>query len=284
MSVKNGAELLDRLLKDIVAESASYYVPHFPGTERRDTSENGIVVPHPDDDGTSVVPHRAFSLARFIPLLSDRIYVVSPFTRSFLVSWISVLDSVPELELITYLPHILDGLLYGFFSSSPLLCLTSLHRKYLSDPTEDVRIAAENQLAEFLREIREVTIVRKHREEQERLREVEREERNRVEAEQTKERLPDIAAVPDTERVSSLNGDLPLVPSPEAEKSDGDVELDMNERDVGGAFRWRIRYDAQFSADWIPGQGVRMDYAAIIEILIQQLDPQRERVIDIGYF
>ncbi|KAH9959873.1 vacuolar protein 14 C-terminal Fig4p binding-domain-containing protein [Russula dissimulans] len=243
LSVKNGAELLDRLLKDIVAESASYYVPHFPGTDRRDVGENGIVVPHPDDDGTSAVPRRAFSLARFIPLLSDRIYVVSPFTRSFLVSWISVLDSVPELELITYLPHILDGLL-----------------KYLSDPTEDVRIAAENQLAEFLREIREVTIVRKHREEQERLREVEREERNRAEAEQTKERPSDIAAVPDTERVSSLNGDLP---SSDAEKPDGDAELDMSERDLG---------------DWIPGQGVRIDYAAIIEILIQQLDPQHDEI------
>jgi hypothetical protein len=81
--------------------------------DRRHTSEKGIVVPHPDDDGTSAV-HRAFSLPRFIPLLSDRIYVVSPFTRSFLVSWISVLDSVPELELITYLPHFLDGLLYVY--------------------------------------------------------------------------------------------------------------------------------------------------------------------------
>ena len=114
LSVKNGAELLDRLLKDIVAESASYYVPHFPETEKHRTtdSDNGIVVPHPDDDGTSVMPRRAFSLSRFVPLLSDRIYVVSPFTRSFLVSWISVLDSVPELELITHLPHLLDGLLW----------------------------------------------------------------------------------------------------------------------------------------------------------------------------
>ncbi|KAI9512329.1 hypothetical protein F5148DRAFT_17533 [Russula earlei] len=84
--------------------------------------------------------------------------VVSPFTRSFLVSWISVLDSMPELELITYLPHILDGLLCAF-SLVFTLHLTSPARKYLSDPTEDVRIAAENQLAEFLREIREVTIV-----------------------------------------------------------------------------------------------------------------------------
>jgi vacuole morphology and inheritance protein 14 len=83
--------------------------------EKRRVGENGIVVPHPDDDGTSAAPRLAFSLSRFIPLLSDRIYVVSPFTRSFLVSWISVLDSVPELELITFLPHLLDGLLCELF-------------------------------------------------------------------------------------------------------------------------------------------------------------------------
>ena len=32
-------------------------------------------------------------------------------------------------------------------------------RKYLSDPTEDVRVATENLLADILREIRDVTIV-----------------------------------------------------------------------------------------------------------------------------
>jgi vacuole morphology and inheritance protein 14 len=38
-------------------------------------------------------------------------------------------------------------------------------RKYLSDPTEDVRVATENILADFLREIRHVTAVRKRLEE-----------------------------------------------------------------------------------------------------------------------
>jgi vacuole morphology and inheritance protein 14 len=113
--VKNGAELLDRLLKDIVADSASFYVPHYPETEKirdRALGEHSIVVPHPDAPDSARSPDkRAFSLARFIPLLSDRIYVLSPFTRSFLVSWITVLDSVPELELVTYLPDFLDGLM-----------------------------------------------------------------------------------------------------------------------------------------------------------------------------
>jgi len=39
------------------------------------------------------------------------------FVRQFLVSWISVLDSVPDLDLISQLPTILEGLLL-FLSDS----------------------------------------------------------------------------------------------------------------------------------------------------------------------
>jgi len=39
------------------------------------------------------------------------------FVRQFLVSWISVLDSAPDLDLISQLPAILEGLLY--FLSDP---------------------------------------------------------------------------------------------------------------------------------------------------------------------
>jgi vacuole morphology and inheritance protein 14 len=121
--VKNGAELLDRLLKDIVAESAPMYFPQFAETEkvRRQTQDThsfglGIMVESPDEpnaEATSIpIPkQKAFSLAHFMPLLSERIYVISPFTRSYLVSWINVLDSVPDLELVSFLPEFLDGLL-----------------------------------------------------------------------------------------------------------------------------------------------------------------------------
>lgn len=113
LSVKNGAELLDRLLKDIVAESASVYIPLFPETEKVRDEVQGVLVPFPDGTNgeAELGPRKAFSLAHFIPLLRERIYVVSPFTRSYLVSWMTVLDSVPELELISYLPEFLDGLL-----------------------------------------------------------------------------------------------------------------------------------------------------------------------------
>lgn len=42
----------------------------------------------------------------------------------------------------------------------------TFNRKYLSDPTEDVRVATETLLADFLREIRDVSVVRKRTEEQ----------------------------------------------------------------------------------------------------------------------
>lgn len=39
------------------------------------------------------------------------------------------------------------------------------HSKYLSDPTEDVKVATENILAEFLKEIRDIAILQRRRDE-----------------------------------------------------------------------------------------------------------------------
>jgi vacuole morphology and inheritance protein 14 len=118
LSVKNGAELLDRLMKDVIAESASVYIPQYPETIRLSelNHQTGVLIPRPDwkpeELGPGESANKAFSLAHFVPLLKERIYVVSPFARSFLVSWITVLDSVPELELVSYLPEFLDGLMW----------------------------------------------------------------------------------------------------------------------------------------------------------------------------
>ena len=99
-NVKSGAELLDRLMKDIVTESPS------------------------------------FDLIEFIDLLRDRIYSNNPFSRQFIVSWISLLDSVPDIDVIIFLPKLLDGLL-----------------KILADPTPEIHRMTENVLAEFLSKI-----------------------------------------------------------------------------------------------------------------------------------
>lgn len=177
---------------------------------------------------------KAFSLARFIPLLQDRIYVLSPFTRSYLVSWITVLDSVPELELITYLPEFLDGLL-----------------KYLSDPTEDVRVATENILADFLREIRDVSMVRQRKEEHAESSDLRRSD----------EKLPDIT-------MSHSERALFIPESDFGHDHDGEYSLKDEHKSE----------DYRGTGALVPGQGVRIDYAAIIEILIQQLDNQHDEI------
>jgi len=118
--------MVNLMLRDIVAECAAVYVPKYEPSDalQRQYEEeyynSGIVVgmdstlfAHDKKDGDIVPPlkRKAFSLPRFMPLLAERIQVLNSLTRSFLVQWISLLDSVPDLELVTYLPSIFDGLL-----------------------------------------------------------------------------------------------------------------------------------------------------------------------------
>eukprot|EP01114_Cavostelium_apophysatum_P017154 TRINITY_DN5029_c0_g1_i1.p1 TRINITY_DN5029_c0_g1~~TRINITY_DN5029_c0_g1_i1.p1 ORF type:complete len:719 (-),score=131.55 TRINITY_DN5029_c0_g1_i1:14-2170(-) len=99
-NVKNGAQLLDRLIKDIVTES------------------------------------EGLNIERFIPLLQERVYVINPNCRQFLIAWVMVLNSVPDIDLLQYLPKFLDGLF-----------------NMLQDSTKDIRLETENCLSEFLQEI-----------------------------------------------------------------------------------------------------------------------------------
>ena len=141
LSVKNGAELLDRLVKDIVAESASTYVSVLQSPEEVVSS------PHPSKDSdksSSLDLPTAFSLARFIPLLQERIHVINPFTRTFLVSWVTLLDTIPDLELAHYLPAFLGGLF-----------------KFLSDPNRDVHVATQGTLERFLNEIKKIARIKR---------------------------------------------------------------------------------------------------------------------------
>lgn len=100
-NVKSGSELLDRLLKDIVTES------------------------------------NKFDLVAFVPLLRERIYSNNQYARHFIISWIHVLESVPDINLIDYLPEILDGLF-----------------QILGDNSKEIRKTCEVVLGEFLKEIK----------------------------------------------------------------------------------------------------------------------------------
>lgn len=253
MSVKNGAELLDRLMKDIVADAAANYVSVYHDEDPeltprdRDASQGSQAIegaPAGGDDAASAKDvdrqsnaspsrhedhsrtesilnedRRAFSLERFIPLLTERVYAISPYTRMHLVSWLMVLNTVPDLELVAYLPEFLDGLL-----------------KYLADGNLDVRVATENLLAEFLREIKIIA------QQQEKHAEM---ERNRV---QEKRKGGDTQQNDAESTRGSDAGDDEAVAS-----DDGYSDSEWDD------------------GSWEPSQGVIIDYGAIMAIVIDHL-------------
>ncbi|PTU18120.1 hypothetical protein P175DRAFT_0464714 [Aspergillus ochraceoroseus IBT 24754] len=139
LSVKNGAELLDRLVKDIVSESAAHHVSVLQLSEKNASDPEGLA--------EADLP-TAFSLPKFIPLLKERIHVISAFTRTFLVSWLTLLDTIPDLELVSYLPEFLGGLI-----------------KFLGAPNRDVNVATQSLLDRFLAEIKRIARVKKGLEE-----------------------------------------------------------------------------------------------------------------------
>ncbi|XP_033754423.1 protein VAC14 homolog [Pecten maximus] len=100
-NVKNGTELLDRLIKDIVTESS------------------------------------AFDLRAFIPILREKLYVKQQYPRQFIVSWIAVLDAVPDINMLVLLPEILHGLF-----------------EILGDPNPEISKMCQNVLQEFLNGIK----------------------------------------------------------------------------------------------------------------------------------
>eukprot|EP00934_Nitzschia_sp_Nitz4_P001784 Nitzschia sp. Nitz4//scaffold112_size70979//65772//68450//NITZ4_005912-RA/size70979-processed-gene-0.123-mRNA-1//-1//CDS//3329533295//1784//frame0 len=100
VDVKNGANLLDRLIKDIVTEADNFQVD------------------------------------QFLPLLQNYIRRTNPYIRQLIVGWITLLDSVPDISMLDYLPDFLDGLF-----------------NMLSDSNREIRQAADAALSGFLREL-----------------------------------------------------------------------------------------------------------------------------------
>lgn len=98
--MRNGADLLDRLVKDIVTDTTH------------------------------------FDLLTFIPILREKLYTRDPHTRQFLVSWMKMLLSVPELDLVDHLPELLDGLFVILDVENP-----------------EIRISCEEVLFELLMEV-----------------------------------------------------------------------------------------------------------------------------------
>jgi vacuole morphology and inheritance protein 14 len=89
-SVKNAADILDRLIKDIVSAKATNYVSIIQEQEHQQkdgTREQGIESHLINANGVAIqVNHpqdslKAFSLPKFIPTLLERMYVIDPFAK-----------------------------------------------------------------------------------------------------------------------------------------------------------------------------------------------------------
>lgn len=242
-SVKSGAELLDRLIKDIVSElSTKSVAPEQPPLNPPETDE-AVEVPE------SLPRNTAFSLPLFIPLLSERIYTQNSSARQFLVSWISVLDSIPDLELVSFLPEFLDGFL-----------------NFLSDPSQDVRVSTSVLLADFLREIKAAAHA------------AARAKAWPTKA-QTSEHVAD-QAVPDEDKaVEPKDGNVEGAAS-ERRATDGDGGQAVTVADAPDSPV--SESEGTGKGTYVPGQGVIVKFDKLIQILIPHLSSPEEDIQSIA--
>jgi len=99
--VRTGADMLNRLIKDIIIDQ-------------------------------NALPN----MSAFVIVLRERIQTTNQLQRMFLVEWVSTLESVPGIDLLRYLPNILEGLF-----------------KILCDDSFEVRRHCEQVLDAFLAKI-----------------------------------------------------------------------------------------------------------------------------------
>lgn len=139
-SVKNAADILDRLIKDIVSAKSTSYVSilHQQNDEAQEVQSN-IVTPSGEAIQVNIPqdPTKAFLLPHFIPTLLERMYTIEPFAKKFLLGWLELFDDIPSSELITFLPNFLEPLIRFLMNKCP----------------SDVRIETQNLLTIFLKEM-----------------------------------------------------------------------------------------------------------------------------------
>lgn len=119
-----------------MSESAASYISVLDFKEKSGEDEGS--------DRSSLDLPTAFSLEKFIPILEERLDTTNPFTRTFLVSWLSLLDTIPDLELVSHLPAFLGGIFI-----------------FLGDPNRDVYVATQGLLERFLSEIKKIAKIKR---------------------------------------------------------------------------------------------------------------------------
>ncbi|SCU84335.1 LAFA_0D09406g1_1 [Lachancea sp. 'fantastica'] len=279
-SVRGAAELLDRLIKDVVAERASNYISivnydpkDLPPSTRTDPQTGEVLREEYKQE-----PEHAFSLPKFIPLLTERIYAINPDTRMFLVSWLQVLENIPDLELISYLPSFLGGLF-----------------TFLGDSHKDVRTVTHSLIDLLLHETQRISevkaLVQKRAADKAQQRIANSDEVSSIKkqdgtliSERKKSLLTafeQLSMVKNNgtskSRVSSSNDENKLT-----ENSDVTVGVTELERAGTNYVEVSDSLDQANGELYSPGEDVHLDYPKIIEILINTLgssEPEIQLVV-----
>lgn len=262
-SVKNAADILDRLIKDIVSAKSTNYVSIL---HHEDEAQAVIASHSVDANGDAVQVNKvqdsqkAFSLPKFIPTLLERMYTIDPFAKKFLISWLELLDDIPSLELITFLPNFLEPLVNFLMNHSP----------------SDVRIETQNLLSLFLKEIKAINKVRVEVNRQQAVSERRRRRLAIKKSQETKEAPQDEAVDLNDPTVDSVTSDIKDISIPEEEENDEasiksddttvvrratEVEVTENEPP-------RTPEDGE---EFLNGQDIFIDYPRIIDILLSYL-------------
>jgi len=180
--------------------------------------------------------------------LQERINVINPFTRTFLVSWITLLDSIPDLELVSYLPSFLGGLF-----------------KFLSDPNQDVHTATQNALERFLVEVRKIARIKRGIAESRKGQGEDCLKRSHLSSgsDDSTESVRSRKSQSDSTRVGP-----DLVDGDHEDDSTDSASDTANDDKTGGV-----------EGDWIPGQDVQVDYPKILEILVTFLSDSNGEIV-----
>jgi len=155
-----------------------------------------------------------------------------------LVSWITLLDSIPDLELVAYLPSFLGGLF-----------------RFLSDPNQDVHTTTQVALDKFLAEIRKIARIKKGIEESRKGHADDGAKRSDSSARSEKSTASVESAVAD-EKESKVESE----PTGDAEEAATTASSESETANDG--------VSASGEGDWVPGQDVQVDHPKILDILV----------------
>ncbi|KAH3679795.1 hypothetical protein WICPIJ_008529 [Wickerhamomyces pijperi] len=252
-SVKNAMGLLDRLIKDIVCEMGATYVSVISRNPSQDYQRATQAVFKDEKSGVTyqlmkAQDGNAFSLQRFMPLLMERIQSIAPYTRVFLITWLLLLNSVPDLDMVSYLPCFLGELV-----------------ECLNDSHNDVKNLTKTALDSFLDEIQRISHIQQSVEEQRRL----NESLNAKEIEKIHQDQADTASNATSVDDSQFNT---VIHKP-------DLKAAMqNEEQATGTVTATADSTLHTGEVYIPGQDAFIDYPKIIQILLSHIDDSEERI------